>query len=242
MKRVKQEIYAGDVLEQMVFNVPDSVCMKKVRMRPRFKTPEEYEAFKNAEGLKRFTRLINANFTQRSKKGTLTCDDDHECHAYDEMRSVRSAFVRRIRRRFPDAKMIIVMGCANSAKSRIHLHYIIDGVPEADIRAAWTWGKVVECESLREHNLYDGVDHGRDYKGIAAYYWKHWTPDQGRTHYYATKNLVHPKPETAREVKRNYTVTKPPRAPKGYSLVEARETEFGYLYFKYVKLAKPQNL
>lgn len=241
MKRVKQKIFAGQVLEQMVYNVHDAADMKKVRFHKRFRNNEEYEKFKDTEGLKRFTRLINANFTPKSQKGTLTCRPEDECHTFGEMRRVRDAFIRRIRRRCPDVRMVIVMGRARSNGARIHLHYIIDGADEATIRRCWTWGDVVECVHLRSHNVYDGIDCGQDYKGIAAYYWKHWTPDQGRNHYYATKNLVHPKPEAAEEVKREYSPAKPPRAPKGYVLVEARETEFGYLYFKYVKIQRRRN-
>lgn len=239
--RVKQEIHAGTVTEVAVYNVRDTIEPRKAKLRPRFQTPEDYQAFKEAEGLKKFVRLINANFTPRSKKGTLTCDDNHECHTYSEMKRVRAVYVRRIRRKYPNAKMVIVMGRAKSNKAKIHLHYIIDGVPEEDIRAFWTWGEIVECVSLRENCIYDGVDHGRDYKGIATYYWKHYTPDQGKNHYYATKNLIHPKPEKPVEVKRNYTVTKPPRAPKGYVLVDAAETPWGYLYFKFVKLETKQK-
>jgi hypothetical protein len=35
---------------------------------------------------------------------------------------------------------------------------------------------------------------------------------------------------------REYSVSKPPRPPKGYKFVEAQGTAFGYLWFKYVKV------
>ena len=52
----------------------------------------------------------------------------------------------------------------------------------------------------------------------------------------SVKVLVFCKPEReeAKEIKREYTEAKPPRAPKGYILVETKSTKYGYLYFKYV--------
>jgi len=41
--------------------------------------------------------------------------------------------------------------------------------------------------------------------------------------------------EEATEVKRAYSENKPPKPPKGYKLVSAKITPYGYMNFKYVK-------
>jgi len=111
---------------------------------------------------------------------------------------------------------------------------ISEGVPEELIRKQWIYGDVLRIEHLREHNYYNGVDHGRDYTGLANYLFDHWTPEQGGHRWKATRNLKKPEREPAKEIKRNYSENRPPRPPKGYILVESKVTRFGYMYFKYV--------
>ena len=234
MIRVRKRVYSGSVLEQYVYNVKDGTNVHAVR-RPRFKDAEQYEKFKDEIARKRFAQLINANYTPESYEGVLTFDNENEIFDFDDARRVRSAFVRRIRRRFPDVKMIIVMGRGKST-ARIHFHFLADGADKETLLSCWTWGKVVGCEHLRKNCVYKGVDHGRDYSGIANYFWDHWTKEQGGHHYYATRNHEKPHAEEPEEIKREYTVDKPPRAPKGYVLVEKYTTPFGYLYFKYSKI------
>lgn len=52
----------------------------------------------------------------------------------------------------------------------------------------------------------------------------------------ATRNLAPCGREQTKPIKRNYTPAKPPRSPKDYILVESGATEFGFTYFKYVKI------
>lgn len=235
MKRVKKRRDSGCVCEQIVYNAPDRADVRTYKKRIRFRDAEQYAIFKDQCGRKRFAQMINANYTPSSFKGTLTFSDAEEIFYFADAKRICSIYVRRIRRRCPDAKIIIVMGRGKST-ARIHFHFLMDGVPEDVIRSAWTWGEIVECKHLREHNYYDGVDHGRDYTGIANYYWDHWTPEQGGHHYYATRNHDAPQDEPAEEIRREYTPEKPPRTPKGYKLVESKATPFGFLYFKYVKI------
>ena len=49
-----------------------------------------------------------------------------------------------------------------------------------------------------------------------------------------SRSCVRPEPEPATEAVRDYSPTRPPVAPRGYILVEARATQYGFLYFKYV--------
>lgn len=235
MKRMKKRTFSGCVCEQIVYTAADNTSACRIR-RDRFKDEKQYAEFKDAMGRKRFAQLINTNFSPASLKGTLTFDRSNEVHDYDEARAVLRSYVRRIKRKCPGAKIVIVMGRSVKNMAKIHFHYIMDGVPEDNIRDKWTWGKIVECENLWENVFYKGVNHGRDYTGLANYYWEHWTEEQGGHHYYATRNMDKPEEEKPEEVKREYSEKKPPRAPKGYTLVENYITSFGFLYFKYVKL------
>ena len=89
---------------------------------------------------------------------------------------------------------------------------------------------------MREHNYYDGVDHGRDYSGLANYLFDHWTKEVGGHRWFQTKNAKKPEREPAAEVhvRGGYSAKRPPRAPTGYTLVEVKTTKYGYHYFKYV--------
>ena len=234
MRRVKKRTFAGSVLEQIVYNQAEGGRIREPK-KPRFADVESYEKFKDDIGRRKFAQLINANYGPADWKGTLTFDDAHELYSFKDARRVRCAFVRRIRRKCPGAKILIVMGRGKST-ARIHFHFLMSNVPEKVICEAWTWGDIVECKHLREHNRYNGIDHGRDYTALANYYWDHWTAEQGGHHYYATRNHAKAEEEAPEEIKREYTEEKPPRAPKGYKLVERRATPFGYLYFKYVRI------
>ncbi len=142
--------------------------------------------------------------------------------------------MRRLKYHFPDARIMIYMGRGKST-SRIHFHMVSDGIPEDMIRQLWGMGEIVRIDPLKEHNYYNGVDHGQDYTGLANYLFDHWTPEQGGHRWKQTTNLLKPDREAAKEIKRNYTESKAPRPPKGYILVESRATKYGYLYYKYVK-------
>lgn len=55
-------------------------------------------------------------------------------------------------------------------------------------------------------------------------------------------NLRKPAKEKPVEVKREYSERRPPQAPKGYILVESKQTKYGYLYFKYVLDPRAQGM
>ena len=78
------------------------------------------------------------------------------------------------------------------------------------------------------------VDHGRDYTALANYLHSHWRKEFGGHRYKATRNCIRPEPEPATEAVREYSPKHPPVAPRGYILVEARMTKYGYQYYKYV--------
>ena len=236
MRRVKKRTFSGVVCEQEVYDIPDRI--KDVRNarppRPRFKTEEEREQHRIGISRRKHTRLVNSNFTHNSLYSTLTLSNQFEVHTFEESEKIRKNFMKRIKRKFPDARMMIYMGRGKSTH-RIHFHILSDGVPEEAIRQKWNLGNIIRIDHLKEHNYYDGIDCGEDYTGLANYLFDHWTPEQGRKRWSATQNLIKPEEEAPKEIKREYTETKAPLAPKGYILVESKSTKYGYLYFKYVK-------
>lgn len=236
MRRVKKRTFSGVVCEQEVYDIPDRI--KDVRNakppRPRFKTEEEREQHRIGISRRKHTRLVNSNFTHNSLYSTLTLSNQFEVHTFEEAEKIRKNFMKRIKRKFPDARMMIYMGRGKSTH-RIHFHMLSDGVPEEVIRQKWNLGNIIRIDHLKEHNYYDGIDCGEDYTGSANYLFDHWTPEQGRKRWSATQNLIKPEEEAPKEIKREYTETKAPLAPKGYILVESKSTKYGYLYFKYVK-------
>lgn len=234
MKRVKRRIFAGAVCEQEVYTVSDRANVKTAEPRPRFKNEEERVKHRLEISRRLHRRIVNENFSPKSLYSTLTFDDESEVHTFCEAKRIRDNFVKRLKRACPDAKIIIYMGRGKST-SRIHFHMLSDGVPEEIVVGKWTDGEVVHVRHLRTHNFYDGVDCGQDYSGLADYLFNHWTEEQGGHRWKGTRNLCKPEKENPVVALRNYSETKPPRAPKGYKLVEARSTAWGYLYFKFVK-------
>lgn len=243
MPRVKKRIYAGAVLEQEVYTVPDRVRdVATYKYKPQGKTEEEKIRHRTEISRRHHARLINENFSPGSFYGTLTFDTENEVHTFEDARRIRDAFARRLKRIAPEAKIYIIMGRGRST-NRIHFHSITDGVEPADIMKKWTWGSVIRVESLREHNYYDGVDHGQDYTGLANYLFWHWTKEQGeRSHkWYASRTMRQPTEEKAKEIRREYSPDRPPKTPKGYRLVECRAGQYGYLCFTYVKENANEN-
>ena len=121
---------------------------------------------------------------------------------------------------------------------------VSEGIPKALIAEKWIYGSIRRVDHLRQHNYYEGVDHGQDYTGLANYLFDHWTKEQGGHRWSMTKNVRKPEREKPKEVrpiqanvpKERYTMDRPPKAPEGYMLVEKKATTYGYLYFRYVKI------
>lgn len=234
MKRVKRRTFSGVVCEQEVFNISDRLQdLRKAEPRQRFKTEEEREKHRLNISRRKHARAFNANFSPRSLYSTLTFDIEHECHEYRDVKRIRDLVVRRLKYAYPDAVIFIYVGRGKKTQ-RFHIHMVSDGIPGDFIEKKWEFGNVLRIEHLREHNYYNGIDHGQDYTGLANYLFDHWTPEQGGHRWKQTRNAVKPDREEPTVIKREYSETKPPRPPKGYKLVEAKSTKYGYLYFKYV--------
>lgn len=235
MKRVKTRTDSGVVCEMKVFNVPDRTDIKKARPpKPRFRNEDERAAHRLGISKRRHARLVNANYASTSLYSTLTFSDEYEVHTFQDARRIRDNFVRRLLYHAKGARIMIYMG-RGKGTHRIHFHMLSEGVPDGLIRKLWTMGDVVRIDHLRAHNYYNGVDHGQDYTGLANYLFDHWTPEQGgRRRWKQAGSLLKPEKKKPVEVIREYSEKRPPRAPKGYILVESKNTKFGYYYFKFV--------
>lgn len=237
MQRVKTRIFSGDVCEQIVFSVSDGVKdIKNARpKKPRFLDERERAAHREGISRRRHARMVNANFSPSSLYSTLTFDNEHEVHTFKEAKRIRDLYIRRLKYRHPKARISIYIGRGKST-DRIHFHMLSEGIPEETVKAQWKYGDVLRVDHLREHNFYNGVDHGQDYTGLANYLFDHWTPEQGGHRWKQTKNMIKPEREPSTAVKRSYSIINPPRAPKGFMLVESQDTRFGLIYFKYVRI------
>lgn len=240
---IKKRIFCGAVCEQEVYFAPNYARRggKVHTPRIRFKNEQERERHKIEISRKRHTRLFNENFDPSSLYSTLTLDDENEVYTYADMKRLRDLYIRRIKRRFPDAVIFAYIGKGKST-ARFHMHMVSNGIPADAIADVWTYGKIHRIEHLRENCRYkhdDGQmhDHGQDYTGLANYLFNHWTPEQGGKRWKMTRNARQPEEEPAEECKRWYSIEHPPIAPKGYELVAARCTDYGYYLFRYVRKA-----
>lgn len=237
-KQVKTRVFAGEICDQIICQLPDNVNAKAVRNpRPRFKNDEEREAHRLAIAKRNHALLINANFSPSSFFSTLTFSDEWEVYYFEDARRLRDNYIRRLRRRYPDAKIAIYMGRGKST-ARIHLHMLSDGIPPEVIKDLWSYGKVVRCTKFRDHNIdkVTGVDHGHDYTNLANYCFDHWTPEQGRgKRYYHTNNFQQPEREKPTVCIWHYDDKHPPKPPKGYVYTgDCYTTSYGYMRFRYI--------
>ena len=235
MKRVKVRTFSGVVCEQEVFSIGDRTDVRRAEYKPRFETEEERQKHKDEISRRNLIRLINENCSPESLYSTLTFNKENEVHDATDCRIIRDRYFRRLKYAYPDAVIFAFYGQGKTTH-RFHLHIISNGIPEDFIKEKWTFGEISRIEHLREHCYYDGVDHGQDYKGLANYLFDHWEPRFGGHRWKMTKNVRRPEREKPKEVKRTYSEKRPPIAPKGYTLVETKANQYGYLYFRYIKM------
>lgn len=243
MPRCKRTTIAGAVLEQEYYTVAERTNIKKSAPKAkRFETPEERDEYNRKKSLKRLIRTINANFNHHSYYVTLTYNDKNLPEDFSEAEKDIINYTRRLQHVYPYAKILSVKGRGRNT-GRIHFHLVIADVPKRIIIEKWTLGQITRIEHLRSHNLYKDdngqmIDHGEDYTALATYLFNHWTEEQGKgKRWKQTKTIQKPQKSTPKLSAVNYTADKPPRAPKGYILVESKENPFykgSYLYFKFV--------
>ena len=237
---MKRRSYYGAICEQIVYSV--SAGVKNLKgydpekvPRDRFKDDAERKHHRREISRRKHIRKFHANFAPGDLYSTLTFDDDWEVHTFEEAKRIRRNFVKALKRRYPDAVIFLYMG-RGKATDRIHFHMVSKGVPKEFVDEKWKYGSVKRFAELRAHNWYNNVDHGQDYTGLANYLFDHWTEEVGGHRWFQTSNAREADREDPTEVRLagGYSENRPPRAPKGYKLVEVRTTKYGYMYFKYV--------
>ncbi len=238
--RVKVRTFSGVVCEQEVFTISDRADIRRAEYKPRFENDEDRARHRNEISRRNHVRLINENCSPESLYSTLTFDFENEVHSAAECRIIRDRYYRRLKRACPDAVIFLYYG-QGKATHRFHLHMISNNIPEDVIKGKWTFGEVTRVDNLREHNYYDGVDHGADFTGLANYLFDHWREEFGGHRWKSTKNLRRPERERPKEAKRVYSESKPPRAPRGYILVETKSNQYGWQYYKYIKEPPPKR-
>lgn len=233
---VKCRVFSGVVLEQYVYQTSNRINHPaRAKLRPRFADEAARAKHRDEIARRRHARIFNATFGPSALYSTLTCDDEHELHDFVSAREVMTRYLRRLRYHHPEAVIFAYMGRGKSTE-RIHFHMVSVGIPAEEIAGRWGLGQVTRIKRLREHNYYDGVDHGKDYTGLANYLIGHWTPEQGGHRCRMCGHYAKPDAEAPVEVKRTYNEERVPRPPRGYMLVESKSTPYGYLYYKYVKI------
>lgn len=108
-------------------------------------TPNAQKALNNHNRIKKLTRLLNTNFTDRDLVVTLTYDNNpgSEEEAEKELRN----FLRRLKRfrrknNLPELKYIVTTE-KGSRKGRYHHHIVMSGgVLQEDIAQIWGKGKI----------------------------------------------------------------------------------------------------
>lgn len=244
-KQMKKRIFYGTICEQQVYTVPDGV--RKIELydpekekKNRFENEEAYNKFKKEISRRNHNRLFHANFSPTSYYSTHTFDDEYEVHDFEDAKKIRKSFVRSLKRAYPDAVIFLYMGRGKTT-NRIHFHMVSEGIPEDVIISKWKYGRIRHIAHLREHCWYEGVDRGQDYTGLANYLFDHWIEEIGGHRWFQTKNARKPDVEEPAEVNIHggYSSKRPPKAPKGYTLVEIEATKYGYWCFKYI--AMPQK-
>ena len=234
--RVKRPVYSGAVCEIEVYDIPDrtiNICPAEPK-KPRFKNNEERERHRMGIARRDHIRKFNENVDPSWFYSTLTCDSRNEIHSLEEGYEEGTLLLRRLKYRNPEAKVFLYMG-KGRRKKRVHFHMVTWGLTKEQVESAWTLGKVEHFDPLRERNIYNGVDCGRDYTGLANYLFDHWTPEHpGRSHYRCTTNMRQPEKDDAKEAKRKYSEKRPPVTPKGYRYIGCTDNKAGYLCFKYV--------
>lgn len=243
MARIEKRTYSGCVLEREFFILENIQKAAVANPRPRFLDEADRQRHKDNISRVNHTRMFNTNFSPSSLYITLTFDADHEVHDFIDAKRIRNKFLRRLRRKYPDAVIFMYMGRGRET-SRIHFHMVSEGIPAKFISKQWKYGSVTDVDHLREHNFYDDgtgamIDHGQDYTGLANYLFDHWErcPELQQVckhRYYHSKNAKKSDKEYYKEVKRNYTPENPPITLKGYKLVDIKTTKYGYINFIYV--------
>lgn len=231
--RCRRKVKSGSVLEVEYYNLPDGTRMPSDK-EPRplsSRTDEQRADDLMRRSLRRFIRIVNANFNRDSWYVTLTYRDDVLPASEGEARKELDKYIRRLQYAYPSIRIVAVTGRGDRS-GRLHHHLIIDGIGVKDITDKWLMGDVARVEQLRAHNYILGVDCGEDYTGLATYLHGHAQDRKGKR-WKQTRTVMQPDIQPAKECKRECTPDKPTKI-KGYRFCEVHTTDWGYVCYKYI--------
>ena len=227
MRVSKREIKSGAVLEIDYFPVSNNVkTLTNAKPKERFANAEERNAHNVGIQRRANSRLVNANFTPKSFKVELTLDDSHNVQTLDEAKKIIKNYVRNIRRKYPDSKVMAYIG-HHGQKARYHFHLLIDGIPPDVFLSKWFFGMIKKSENLWSHT--------QDYTAVAEYFFNQGVcSGKGASRCHKSGNFIKPEYIRTREVKQAPRINKPPHR-EGYVHVYTYSNGLGYIYFKYVR-------
>ncbi|MEG0260647.1 MAG: hypothetical protein RR651_12320 [Lysinibacillus sp.] len=148
----------------------------------------------NKNAMKRFIRLINANFTERDIMIGPTYENEHLPSTYEQAKKDVANYIRRIKRYMKkhglgELKYVYVteFSDVDGKKVRVHHHIIMNFNDRNMAERIWDKGR---CNSNQLQPNNDWL------KGIAKYMVKQRRKDSTKR-YTPSRNLTHPKPTIA---------------------------------------------
>lgn len=200
-------------------------------------TPEQIAAQNQRNREKKIRWLLKNNFQPNDYWVTLTYRRDERPESIEDAKADAARTLDRLRYRYKKLGEPLkwMMAIEIGSRGGIHLHLVINRVPDGDalITGCWEHG-ATGIKLLYEQG---------DFKDLASYIAKE-PPSSGKGKYYHSRNLKMPKIET-KPMKRK-TWPQEPRVPKGYyldkdSLVEGINPVTGHPYRHYTLIKSNQK-
>ncbi len=215
----KRVVKSGAVMEVEYYDISPRVRHLRGAEPPPepARTPEEQARVNRQVRLKRHIRNMNTNFGPWALYATLTFMNKHLPQTMADAWRVLDNYVRRLQSACPALKLYAVVGRGVTTK-RIHCHIVVSGADKRTLIAKWGLGKVRKVKNLYEHCIYDGVDCGRDYRGLAEYLFEHMERDEenkGKQMKRAGR-LDKPRKDTPKRVVNAQNAQRWPKTPPGY--------------------------
>lgn len=189
--RVKT-IKSGNVLECEIYPIWET--RSSLRVKAFRESRETQKKLNKKNAVKKFTRLINTNFTDKDIWGTVTYDDARLPATMELAQKEMVKFMRRLkyyaeRHSYPQLKYAYVTEFEDDVEKetkRVHHHFVIN-FPDRDIaESLWRNGARTQTRRLQADD--DG------YEGMCRYILK---DPRGTKRYVTSKNLEKPKITTA---------------------------------------------
>ena len=235
---IKRETMAGNICVIDIYNKGSRSVRAGHLEPPRYRPKNEIEKEMHTAGISRRNCILRVNAAFTCSAYFLTCTYDNEHYHNVTVASVKKDLKNLIRRwqySYPNIVIFAVLG-EGEINSRMHIHAIVEGFPEADIdRIISKWKKgSVHCERVRKWNERNGITVATDLKPLAIYLFEHWRHCYGGHHFYLSRNAEKPEIKRCRVIRRRYSLAHPPKK-KGYALVEMYKTDYGFMSFYFIR-------